>query len=121
MKTKRMILIVAMAIGIAVFTAFSVVPNTPDGDNPKKKTVVTVTADNNGQEVGNPCPCSKFKCECGGALEWATMAYKKYTGKKCQICSGKGCQYCDKGKDYNWVAGCKCKSCGKGYDQPNDC
>lgn len=121
MKTKKMFLVAAMAIGATALMAFSMMPNTPDGDNPQKKTVVTATTNDNGQEVGSPCPCSKFKCSCGGTLEYSAKAYKHYTGKKCQLCSGKGCQYCDNGKEYDWVAGCKCKSCGAGYDQPNDC
>ncbi|MBP5516803.1 MAG: hypothetical protein J6X86_07630 [Bacteroidales bacterium] len=121
MKTKKMILIAAIAIVTAALTAFSMMPDTPDGEKPQNKTTVTVTADDNGQEVEGPCPCSKNKCSCGGTLEYSAKAYKRYTGKKCQVCGGKGCQFCDAGKDYDWVAGCKCKSCGKGYDQANDC
>lgn len=132
MKTKKMILVAAMAIGAAALMAFTMMPNTPDGDNPQKNTVVTATADDNGQEVGSPCPCSNYRCGCGGTLEWSSTAYKEDLGE-CTHCKGTGqygnpsigyskCGYCDgTGRKWKWHSGCKCKSCGAGYDQPNDC
>lgn len=85
MRTKKMVLFTAAVISITALMAFTMMPNTPDGDKPQKETVATAIADDHVQEVGNPCPCSQFKCKCGGTLEWTAMAYKEYTGKNARF------------------------------------
>lgn len=47
MKTKKKILVATMAIGAFALMAFTMMPNTPDGDNPQKQMAVTASADDN--------------------------------------------------------------------------
>lgn len=128
MKKRVIMAIIAMAIGTVCY-ANDLTTNKHNQDNPEKNTITDTISDCSNHESheheidGYPCPCSKFTCrQCGGTLEISATAYKKYNKKKCHKCNGKGCVYCDgTGHDWNWVTGCKCKRCGKGYKQPNDC
>lgn len=123
MKTKVLLTLVTMTIGVTCYASdFSSRKN--NMDEPEKIIVMDSIAYHQEHEIdGNPCPCTHYSCECGGKLEFSATAYKKYhKNKKCYKCSGKGCEFCDStGLDWDWVAGCKCKKCGRGYDQPNDC
>lgn len=121
MRTKKMVLVTATAIGIAALMAFTMTPNAHDCN--KKETVKKLKqCDTTATTSAYPCPCSKFECRCGGDLYWTTKAYKKYSGKKCSFCDGAGCKECDgEGREFFWQPGCKCKKCGNGFKQPNDC
>lgn len=124
MKKKVILAVVAMTIGIACNASdLSTCKNV--SDEPEKVVVMdSIVHHHNEHSIdGNPCPCSNFSCsECGGQLEYSAKAYKEYTGKKCSVCKGEGCSTCDyEGLDWKWKAGCKCKKCGTGFVQPNDC
>lgn len=128
MKHKKLIAaIAALTVCSLAFAAWTLLPSNPktDGDGDAVASQ-TLTSD----DEGYPCPCSKFKCgECGGSLYYTAKAYKKYSGRKCSACNGRGtnswngdvCSYCDgEGLDWQWQPGCKCQNCGAAYEQP-DC
>ncbi|MCR5038296.1 MAG: hypothetical protein K6A94_03025 [Bacteroidales bacterium] len=134
MKTKKMILVAAMAIGAAALTAFTVMPDTDYPDEPKKTTRQDdVVSTENEEDAGSLCPCSELRCGiCGGKVEWTANAYVKER-RKCTNCNGKGyicnpntgcygCTLCDSTGVYTeWAAGCRCYNCNQGFKQPNDC
>lgn len=132
MKSKKHIMVAAMVLAAAALMAFTVMSKTPDGDNPHKTTATKVTTGDNGKEIGSPCPCSKYRCDCGSTLVYSFAAYKEDLGE-CTHCKGTGqygnpsigyskCGYCDgTGRKWQWHDGCVCKVCGNVYDVPNDC
>lgn len=127
MNKKRIFMaLMSMAIGVAC-NASELETYIGFSDEPENNIAMDTISGNHNHEDheidGYPCPCSNYSCgECGGKLEFSAKAYKKYSGKKCRICKGEGCKTCDfEGLDWDWKAGCKCKKCGRGYEQPNDC
>ena len=135
MKTKKMILVAAMAIGAAALTAFTTMPKSDYPDEPEKTTTSqnNVVPNENEEDSGTLCPCSELRCGiCGGKVEWTSYAYVKEQ-RKCSNCNGKGyignstigyigCTLCDSTGVYTeWAAGCRCYNCNQGFKQPNDC
>lgn len=129
MKTKKMILVAAMAIGAAALTAFTTMPKTDYPDEPEKTTRQdNVVPNGNEEDAGTLCPCSELRCGiCGGKVEWTSQAYVKKR-EKCSYCNGTGKKYNDEcpkcdgtGIFVEWGAGCRCYHCNQGFKQPNDC
>lgn len=135
MKTKKMILVAAMAIGTAALTAFTTMPKSDYPDEPEKTTRQdNVVPNENEEDAGALCPCSELRCGiCGGKVEWTANAYVKKRSK-CTVCNGTGytgdgkyvkkevCSTCEgTGIHVEWGAGCRCNHCSQGFKQPNDC
>ena len=95
------------------------------------RNIVTGHEHHNNHE-GKPCPCTRYKCDCGSQLVYSATAYKVDVGE-CKQCKGTGvlgnsilgystCGYCNgTGRETEWRDGCVCKSCGNVYEQPDDC
>lgn len=123
---KKIFFTIAVTIGMTITLAASTnQPTKPDGNKKADKEVVkkVETSDTTATISAYPCPCSKFECSrCGGDVYWTAKAYKKYTGRNCQICDGKKCKECEwEGVEFFWQCGCKCSNCGNGFEQPDDC
>ena len=128
MKAKVFMIVAAIVVALAL-TAFVVFPTTESDKQEKVLTTESTETECVDEENGYPCPCSNYICPyCKVKLDWSARAYKEYTGKRCTICDGTGkysnggkCEYCDNGRAYNWISGCKCPKCKRGFDQPQDC
>ena len=136
MKTKKMIIVAAIAIAAATLTAFTVMPKTNHPDEPEKTTTSqdNVVPNENEEDAGTLCPCSQLRCAiCDGPVVWKSEAYVKVR-KTCSQCKGKGyltdyngkpynCPnpYCKDGIHVEYGSGCYCGHCSEGFKQPNDC
>lgn len=132
MKTKKMILVAAMTIGAAALTAFTLMPNSPEGEKTPMPVVVSDGSDDYNPDKALPCACSDYRCGCGTKLSFSFEAYTVDVGP-CKLCKGTGqtgtpslgystCGVCEgTGRKLETRSGCVCENCGNVYEQPDDC